>query len=349
MNLNKVTATVSTRGRYFSTLPLCISAIATQNRKPDELIIYDDNDPDKRIDLREEPIYINLFQLLSVHGIDWKVNFGQCKGQVKNHQQALIDAKHELIWRLDDDNIPAPEVLETLLNNFKENTGAIGGLILDPKSNISHNLLASNKIEDIFLGLNEQWFVPKEMHDYKIVDHLYSSFLFRKCAAFHGYEQQLSKIGHREETIFTYEMKLKGWDIAINTNCVTWHFNNPDGGIRDNFKNDLALQDEDIFKAKLKDWNINPKEYSFIVLNSGLGDHLVFKSIIDKIKAKYKNLVLATCYPDVFKDDPDIIQISIANAISIFGEDLSRWSIYGFMADNNWKESIVKAYEALYL
>lgn len=342
----KVTATVSTRNRYFSTLPTCIQAIALQNHVPDELIIYDDNPEDKRIDLREESLYQNLFSLLSARGINWSVSFGSGEGQVKNHQRALTESAHELIWRLDDDNAPAPNVLETLLKYMKKDTGAVAGLIIDPKSDPKKNPIASNKIEDIYFGLNEQWFMDD--FGYKEVDHLYSSFLFRKAAAKHGYEQSLSRVGHREETIFTYQMKVNGWKVGITSECITWHYNNPQGGIRDNTKIEMWKHDEDIFAKKMKEWNINGNKKSFIVLNNGIGDHYAFKTLLPRIKEKYKNVVLATCYPEIFEDEKEITQISIAEASAMLG-DLSQWDIYKFMADHNWKESIVKAYEKLYL
>jgi len=149
----KVTASISTRNRYFTTLPLCLMAIANQTHVPEELIIFDDGD---HIDLREESVYDNIFNHLTKRGIDWKVEFGSGEGQVKNHQKTLTLAKHPLIWRIDDDNVPEANVLETLYNEMTKRTGAIGGLVLDPKNEMHPNKLASSKIEDILLGVNEQ-------------------------------------------------------------------------------------------------------------------------------------------------------------------------------------------------
>jgi glycosyltransferase involved in cell wall biosynthesis len=224
----KITATISTRNRYFTTLPLCLISIANQTKAPDELIIFDDGE---HRDLREEPTYQNIFSHLSKRKIDWHVEFGSGEGQVKNHQRAIEMAKHELIFRCDDDNVLEANVLETLFGELGSKTGAIAGLVLDPKSDLRPNRLASSKMEDIFIGLNEQWF-PHEKPSIKSVDHLYSTFLFRKEAAGHGYEMGLSPKGFREETIFTYEMKRKGWGLLITPHCVTWHYQSPTGGIR---------------------------------------------------------------------------------------------------------------------
>jgi len=82
----KVTATISTRNRYFTSLPLCLTAIAMQTRVPDQLIIYDDGE---HKDLREEPIYQNIFSLLQKKGIDWSVNFTDGQGQVKKSSKSI--------------------------------------------------------------------------------------------------------------------------------------------------------------------------------------------------------------------------------------------------------------------
>jgi FkbM family methyltransferase len=227
----KVTCSISTRNRYFTTLPLCLTSIINQTRVPDELIIFDDGD---HIDLRNEPIYKNIFRMFDMKGIDWKVVYGERKGQVKNHQLTLTEAKHPLIFRCDDDNVLEYNVLETLIKYIStdDKIGAIAGLIIDPKNDSRHNPNASNKIDDIFVGLNEQWFYPNIDFETKEVDHLYSSFLFRKDAAKHGYCMELSPKGFREETIFTYEMKLAGWKILFTPKCLSWHFHSPTGGIR---------------------------------------------------------------------------------------------------------------------
>jgi len=341
----KVTASISTRNRYFTTLPLTLIAIANQTRPPDELIIFDDGE---HKDLRGEPTYQNIFAHLTKRKIDWRVEFGTGEGQVKNHQETIKVAKHDYIWRMDDDNVPEANVLEVLINEIGK-SGAIGGLVLDPKGNLHPNKLASSKIEDIYVGLNEQWF-PHEKPTIKSVDHLYSTFLYKKEAATHGYEKELSRVGHREETHFTYEMKRKGWKILITPHCVTWHYHNPTGGIRDNTKAEMWQHDEAIFVKKMAEWGITPNEYFPIVLDNGLGDHYAFKNIMPDVieKHKHKNILLASCYPELFKEFANhVTMISIADASMSFGS-LDRFNLYKFMIDNNWKSHIIDAYKKIY-
>jgi GT2 family glycosyltransferase len=343
----KVTASISTRNRYFTTLPLCLTAIANQTKTPDELIIFDDGE---HRDLRQEPIYQSIFNHFNKRKIDWHVEFGAGEGQVKNHQRTIEMAKHELIWRLDDDNVPECNVLETLFGELGKQTAAIGGLVLDPSNDLHPNKMASSKIEDIFFGLNEQWF-PHEKPSIKQVDHLYSTFLFRKEAAAHGYEMNLSRVGHREETMFTYEMKRKGWNIQVTPHALTWHYHNPTGGIRDNTKQEMWAHDEVIFQEKMKFWGVTPNKYYPIVLNNGLGDHLAFKTLMPEIIQKYgsQKILLAVCFPDIFKEYSTNLRIlSIADAFLCLGENVHKYDVYKFMVENNWKGHLVDAFKKMY-
>lgn len=285
--------------------------------------------------------------LLQQKGIAWEVAFGNRIGQVANHQKSIDDAKTDWIWRLDDDNVAEPDALEKLLKNVADDVGAIGGLVLDPKYNYSRpNSLASNKIEDIYLGLNIQWYLGTGV---KEVDHLYSTFLYRRDAAkqIGGYCRLLSRVGHREETIFTYSLKRAGWKVLVDASAVTWHMRAPQGGIRADSVHEMWLHDEQIFSQKLAEWGVKPRSIKLIVLDNGLGDHFIFKKALPDIKKKYENVVLSVCYPEVFVDDTDVTLISIADAQQMM--DITEMNVYKWMWDHNWKQSIEDAYREMYL
>ena len=91
--------------------------------------------------------------------------------------------------------------------------------------------------------------------------------------------------------------------------------------------------DEYIFRTHLK-----YKDYTVVILNCGLGDHIVFSKVLPKIK---KPLVFS-CYPEVVDGK------SIAEAHSIFG-NLDQWNIYGQMDKWKWSQSLEKAFERMYL
>jgi Glycosyl transferase family 2 len=347
MITEKVTATVSTKGRFYTTLPLVLTSLANQDLKPYRLIIYDDNDTME--DLRENEIYKNLFTLLNRVNIKWEVKPGAHKGQIWNHQQALTDVTSEYIWRLDDDNVMETNTLSDMYNYIQSDPkiGAVGPLILDPKADIGH-VLASNKMEDIFLGMNIQW-KDTNINSYIDVDHLQgSTFLFRKESGKHGYDLNLSKVGHREETIFTYEMKRAGWRLVVMTGVKTWHMRYGAGGIRSDNQVKQFHDDEAIFMSYIKKWGVKTKQIKVIPLDSGIGDHYAFRGALPAIKERHKGsrLVIGACYPEVFEGETDIEIISLADCASLV--KVSEFNIYAWMDNNNWKKSLTEAYKTAY-
>ena len=340
----QITATISTKDRYFDTLPLCIESIINQTHKPKKLIIFDDGE---QKDLREEPLYQNIFEHLYRADIDWQFVFGDRIGQVANHQKAIELAETEWIWRIDDDEVAEPDVLEKLIKNIKDDVGAIGGLVLDPKGEIQNlpDNINHNKIEEVATAPNIQWFKHEGV---KEVDHLYSSFLFRKKAAEHGYCTELSPVGHREESIFLYEMKRGGWSILVDPSAITWHYRSPKGGIRSYEDENCWKHDEEIFKQKMEIWGKNLDKEKIIVLDSGMGDHIAFSSILPELLEKYPNLYLAVCYPEVFKDF-DVRLISIKEADMILGKETEKQNIYQWMMEHNWDKHIIEAYREMHL
>lgn len=341
-NYAKVTAYISTKDRYFTTLPTAIVGIASQSIKPNEFILIDDGE---QKDLRDNGVYDCLFKMLDEAGIKWKVLFGKRKGQVANHQLMLTEARNDIIWRVDDDNFPESTVLESLLNKLlsDDKIGAVAGRSIIPGGTLPRSQ-TSGMINDLYTKPHIQW---SKFSGSEEVDHLHNTFLFRKEAAKHGYHMGLSPVGHREETMFSYGMKLAGWKVIVMGDVNTWHLRQPHGGIRSFNDGSMWAHDEEVFKRWMSDKSERRLDNSFIaVLDSGLGDHFDFLSILPEIKAKHKNIILATCYPDVFKDE-GVTQISIAEASARLG-NIESHNIYKFMAENNWKSSIKDAYRKLY-
>ena len=319
-----ILCSIATRGRYFTTLPLVIEAVINQTRKPDKLIIFDDNDEPK--DMRQEFLYQHLFYIMACKGIDWEWLFADKKGQHHIHQRANTMG-YDWVWRVDDDAIPEPNVLETLSSYIEDGIGAIGGSVLNPPHQPDY-LQSTGKIDNITTEPNIQWGLIKEA---KQVEHLYCSFLYR--AGVHDYNLGLSRVAHREETLFSFGLHNKGYKLLVVPNAVTWHMKNPEGGIRSETKQELYSHDEQIFQNFLK-----YKDNTIVVLNCGLGDHIVFSKVLPKIK----NPIVFTCYPEVIPGQ------SIAEAEMLFG-NLDQWNIYKKMDEWVWIDSLEKAFEALYL
>ena len=321
-----VLCSVATRGRYHTTLPLVLQAIINQTKLPDKLVIFDDNDEPQ--DMRNEMIYQYFFQMLDIKGIKWEWLFAEKKGQHYIHQAANTMG-YDWVWRCDDDAIPEHNVLQNLYSyaTALNNVGAVGGSILTPP-NLFNTDTSTGKIQDIDSEPNLQW---NDIKKIKEVEHLHCSFLYR--AGVHDYNLGLSRVAHREETLFTYGLHKKGYKILLAPHAITWHMKNPQGGIRSETRKELYNHDEQIFRNIL-----GFSDRTIIVLNSGLGDHIVFNNIISNIP----NPIVFGCYPEI------IPCRSIAEATALFG-DLDQWNIYKKMCEWNWKDSLENAYRKMYL
>jgi len=333
----KITVGIPTKDRYNS-LDKTLLSIAFQTLKPVEVIIVDDSP--NPVDIREIPHYNYILRLFDDKGIKWKVLFGQKKGQHYSHQLIQEIAEGDWIFRIDDDEVAEPDCLETLSFGLIDGVGAIAPLVLMPNPEPLPRGL-TNSIED-FDKPNIQWFRWKGA---KVVDHLYSCFIYRKGLV--DYELSLSPVCHREETIFSHKLKRAGHEIFVNADATVWHFREEKGGIRSYHDHSLWDHDEKIFRGLLNLWGVTSNEKKFVVLDNGLGDHYAFKNILKELKNKYRKIVIACCFPDVFHDESGLELISIAEAKLIFG-NIDTFNIYKFMEDNKWSKSITEAFKALY-
>jgi len=91
--------------------------------------------------------------------------------------------------------------------------------------------------------------------------------------------------------------------------------------------------DEQIFRNVLK-----YKDHTIVVLNCGLGDHIVFSHVLPAVR----NPLVFTCYPEVIQGRP------IAEAQQLFG-GIDIWNIYKKMDQWKWQGSLEDAYRKLYL
>ncbi len=318
-----VLCSVSTRGRTHTTLPMALQAIINQTRKPDKLVIFDDNDDPQ--DLRSDPLYQQLFYMLQAKEIPWEWLYAGKKGQHHNHQMANWMG-YDWVWRVDDDALPEPNVLQNLLKHAGPQVGGVGGSVLTPPQAFEGT--ATGKIEQIYVEPNLQWGRIKKTQE---VEHLHCTFLYR--AGVYDYNLALSRVAHREETLFTYGLHKKGYKLLVVPNAVTWHLKAPSGGIRMENRQELFDHDEQIFRNTMAFRN-----NTIVVLNSGMGDHIVFSHVLPYIK----DPIVFGCYPEIVPSK------SIAEAQSLFG-DIEMFNIYGKMHHWKWQSSLEDAYRKMYL
>lgn len=322
----RILCSIATKDRY-DILSSCLMSVAMQTYKPDQVTIFDDGE---QKDLRNDPIYKHIFNLFEHKKIQWSVVFTPKKGQHFAHSIAN-DTDVDYVWRLDDDEIAEPDVLERLVKHMTPDVGAVAGAVFEPGKQMPGG---SGKLSNIFTSPNLQWAPGNQIYE---VDHLYSSFLYRTKIA--KYNLELSPVAHREETLFTHEIKQRGYKLLVDTSIKTYHFRQEKGGIRSHDSQFFYEHDDKIFVQKMEEWG-----YKIINLNSGLGDHLVFFHILPDMLKKHKHLLIGCCYPDVFEDYKSQVTLLPVAVTERFGSQ----NIYKWMIDNKWERPLLEAYKGMY-
>lgn len=341
MNL-PVTVYISTRNRY-EQLFHAIQSITFQTQKPSYLVVFDDGE---HKDFVKDPIFNHLFFLLSKFGIQWKIIKTPNHGQLKNHFEILNpdNSPTEFIWRMDDDDVADPFFLEKVFKLFEDpKVGGASGRVIHGAT--LNNDICSPDIKDCLFKFAPQW---GEFDNIIETQHFYNTFVYRKSIANYFIIPNLSRIGHREETIFSHRIFKEGYKLLVDGSAHVYHFQAGKGGIRD--FNDQAMWDSDeaVFIGLLKDWGIKTNKYKLIHLDNGRGDHYAFKHILPEIREKFNDhkIIISCCYADVFFDDEDVELIDLQSGKFLGGE---KYNAYKFMAENNWKSHISEAFRQLYL
>ncbi len=338
---DRITVGIPTCNRY-DALSHALLSIAMQTKKPYEVIVVDDSD--SPVDLRTLPRYRYIFALLQSYGINWSVLHGMKKGQHHSHQIIQDNAKGNLIYRMDDDCVAEPNVLNKLHEWFVTlgaSLGAIAPLVLMPGA-YETNFELRNQIDKINTEPNAQWFLRNDVFD---VDHLNSSYMYRKGLV--NYDLALSRKAHREETIHSHLIKRLGYSVMVNGFARIWHFREETGGIRRDNNIEDYKHDEKIFEGYMNQWGYsNSEEGYWVVLDNGIGDHFAFSNILDDLIERKKKVNVACCYPDVFEGYNVNIK-SIAQARERFG-NIEMFNVYGFMEHGKWNKTMVEAFKEMY-
>lgn len=366
-----ISAVITTRGRYFTTLPLAIQSVLNQTLKPKELIIYDDEFNLEKIDLRNYSLYQHLFNMLITNDIMWFIESGKRGGPALNHDLSIERASYDYIWRLDDDEVAENNALEELYNTIisDDTIAAVGSSVLQYDSVKTDNIDTTkiyNKLDRISIDNNIQWvnFDKKYLLE---VEHLHSTFLYRKDIAKEvgGYPKTLSEVSHREETIFSHSLKMNDkYKLLVNTNSKVWHYREMTGGIRTNNNVAFYIHDEQVFNEYLQKNNlINAKlnnEEIIIYLDGGIGDHFAFLNVFNILLEKYKDkkFIVANCYPNVFykyKNNSNIEFISINKSHIRYNKNYLQTLSPYFVGDSkqknepNKKYNLIDLYKYIYL
>ena len=341
-----VLASISTKNRYHTTLPSCIISVLNQTRRPDRLIIFDDGD---QINPTKDPTYVSIFRMAECKGVAWEWLYTPKRGQTTNHQEAQKRAT-EWVWRVDDDCMAEADCLEKLCDKVADNVGIVCGPVMVPPAQPLAGQEVSTTIDTLSTRPNIQWFIPDETSKECELEHAHCSFLYRAKVV--DFCTDLSPVGHREETLFSYEMFRRGYKIIFTPLAKKWHLRAPSGGIRSGQAIAMFDGDEFSFKHRLpliKEYG----SYKVVFLrDSGIGDHFCFKPVLKDLLKKYNCIVLAASHPWVFDDLDEVdkkrikfMSIDEAKRTFIYDDKTHSAYITAAMHDCN----IENAYRKLYL
>lgn len=337
-----ITVEISTIGRYLTTLPMAIASVATQTRKPDKLVLYDDGEQNE---LREVAPYTELFRLLEDVGIPFETFKTPRQGLAANHQHALETCKTDFLLRVDDDHILEPDCIEKLLMVMEDETvGAVAPLVLQPGHVAPLPAGIEGKVEDVFNGVNLQWF-DLNGSGVREVDHLYSCYAYRvKAGREAGGYPTLTNVSFREDSWFSMKIKRAGYRLVVEPQAKCWHLQQQTGGVRAFSDGSLWAQDDAQFREWLASCGFEDNSPKLIVLDCGIGDHFAFKSILPQLQDKHRGrgLTVAVSHEGIL-DDEGLELISIADAQQRLGARFEDSNLYKWMAARNWKRPLAEA------
>lgn len=266
---HKVTILLATCDRYDTTLPLCLMSIFNQSYTPDRIVIVDDSKIKK---FYEYPLLKNILVLFKEKNIEFDYFFGPSKGAVPALQIGLENIEDGWVFKTDDDNILSHNVLELFVNNISPTVGAMSGIFIDKnmndfyiKSPEKYPVIVDgyyNRIENVYSDFNIQ-FVRHQTDDIKKVHHIYSNYFFKRELA-NDYPLELSPSSLREETIFTYEIFRKGYELLIIPQAKIHHLHYDPKSGNSQYTEDHVRKNELFFVEKLKEWNIVPNELEIL-------------------------------------------------------------------------------------
>lgn len=258
-----ITILLATCDRYETTLPLCLSSIINQSLLPKKIVLVDDSKFKK---FYEYQTLKNILTLCKIKNIEFEYLHGPSKGATHALQIGLEHINDGWVFKTDDDNILEYNVLEIFVNNISDKIGAMSGIIVDktmhdyfiksPDKIPTQENGYYNKIENIYAEFNIQM-VQNQSDEIKKVEHIYSNYFFKRELA-DDYSLELSPSSHREETIFTYNIFRKGYDLLIIPQIKIYHLYYDQNSGNRQYGNNYVRKNELFFIEKLKEWGIVP-------------------------------------------------------------------------------------------
>jgi len=232
-----------------------MNSLANQSSFDFEVVVVDDGIADSREDERVE----RAKQILNAVGVS--VNYvknGTQLGLAKSRNIARDVAKSEIIIKIDDDHYCDTDFVRQLINSFtgRPKAGCIGSLF----PLIQDGILVPEHCPQKFGVLTEKWenqqlcLYAADSPTVVPAETVRGIMAYRRVSDIR-HNEHLSKISHREDTIFSIEYLRKGFLNFVNTRAIAYHLYAKKGGCRSFGAEEAAKQraaDERIYQTFLE-------------------------------------------------------------------------------------------------
>lgn len=353
-----VTVSIITYGRDKTTLPLTLQSVLMQTKLPERIILLTDNETENRTNYAKDDLYVRLFRIATEKGI--KVEFFASPGhtgQVRGHEFILsLQHVQGYLFRVDDDVVLEPTVLEKLYNKMTGNVKAIAPIAFQQIGSILDKPDSAQGTFSIGKDQSPQFYKCKE--DIK-VEHLHCLFMydldFVRKNNIH-YNTNLSQIGHGEELMFSHSIFKAGGELIVAHDAISWHYRYPYGGIRQDNVVAMWYNDYKILGNYYAEHGLPTVLTDLFPMEAahGIGDAYVLLSIMPEIVKHVdgkRRMVLFTMYPEVFEGVRGIEVFEMKDKFKILDafEIVVRDPIYRFCTLTKWDKHIKDAYREIYL
>ena len=349
-----------TKDRY-EHLAMLLWSLAEQTYKLFDVTIIDDSE--NRKDIRSLDFVLPILRRLDDEEHHWRVLFGSKRGPHWCHQLGMEQSRNDYIYRVDDDCVLDVKVLETLVSAWRrleaegKRVGAVAPVVLDPA--------VSGKLRVLPVGFRSykkfqgkvgrcgetygehQWFEHPD-GELQEVEHLYSTFLYSKEAGvgIGGDELRYNKVGHREETDFTYRLHKAGWSCWVVPESKVWHLRGSRGGIR-TYK-DPSLWDEcHYFYVKKFGFEEGKIKDRVIKLVTGMGDTLCATPVFRAMKRSGEKVIVSAVYGFLLEGNKFVDELIFPDEEKMY-EVLDYRDMYRWAWDNDFDGSLEEAWCKVY-
>ncbi len=203
------------------------------------------------------------FEGHKVHIMRTEFNYGVSKARQAIAERALQTDDYQLLCRVDDDSVCAPDFLEKLIAGIEAGFDLVGGTNpyfggSGPKRESRHIGSIGNRV---FLDEKGNYVLNNDDFGHQYLDEkIVPIHHFRSCCLYKSElhkrgvnytPTRLSRSGFREEQLFSFRAILKGFKLCANTAAVSFHLATPSGGQRRwADSNDLIKLNEMIMKEE---------------------------------------------------------------------------------------------------